>query len=111
MVLAHLSPTQRRALRIADNRISDNAGWDDEMLAELAALRNEDVDLALRGFDEADLESLLDGAVRSSASCSTTPASISWPSQRARFTSACLRRNWTLPVMLSWCALLAASAH
>ena len=40
IVLAHLSPTQRRALMIADNRIAENAGWDDEMLAaELAALR------------------------------------------------------------------------
>jgi hypothetical protein len=25
--------TQRRALMIADNRIADNAGWDDEVLA------------------------------------------------------------------------------
>ena len=49
--------TQRRALMIADNRIADNAGWDDEVLAaELATLRDEDVDLELRGFDKADLD-------------------------------------------------------
>ena len=60
IVLAHLSPTQRRALMIADNRIADNAGWDDEMLAaELTALKDEDVDLALLGFDDADLDRLL----------------------------------------------------
>src|SRR3954454_21724571 len=62
IVLAHLSATQCRALMIADNRIADNAGWDDEMLAaELAALRGEDVDLGLLGFDEAELDRFLDG--------------------------------------------------
>src|SRR3954470_19842687 len=55
IVLSHLTPTQRRALMIADNRIAENAGWDDAMLgAELAALRDEDVDLALLGFDDSD---------------------------------------------------------
>ena len=49
IVLSHLTPTQRRALMIADNRIAENAGWDDEMFgAELAALRDEDVDLAVK---------------------------------------------------------------
>jgi ParB-like chromosome segregation protein Spo0J len=39
IVLSHLTPPQRRALMIADNRIAENAGWDEEMLAaELAAL-------------------------------------------------------------------------
>src|SRR6188768_236433 len=60
IVLSHLTQTQRRALMIADNRIAENAGWDDEMLAaELAALRDEDVDLGLLGFDEDDLDRLL----------------------------------------------------
>lgn len=60
IVLAHLTPTQRRALMIADNRIAENAGWDDAMLAaELTALKDEDVDLALLGFDDADLDRLL----------------------------------------------------
>ena len=60
IVLAHLTPTQRRALMIADNRIAENAGWDDAMLAaELTALQDEDVDLALLGFDDADLDRLL----------------------------------------------------
>jgi ParB-like chromosome segregation protein Spo0J len=53
IVVSHLTPTQRRALMIADNLIATNAGWNDEMLtAELAALRDEDVDLGLLGFDE-----------------------------------------------------------
>ena len=32
VVLDHLTPTQRRALVIADNRIAENAGWDEAML-------------------------------------------------------------------------------
>ena len=64
IVLSHLTPTQRRALMIADNRIAENAGWDDEMLgAELAALRDEDVDLALLGFDETEIDRLLAGTL------------------------------------------------
>ena len=58
--LSHLSPTQRRALMLADNRIAENAGWDDEMLAaELTAFRDENVDLGMLGFDDDDLDRLL----------------------------------------------------
>jgi len=64
IVLRHLTPTQRRALMIADNRIAENAGWDEEMLAaELAALKDDDVDLALLGFDDAELDRLLAGTL------------------------------------------------
>jgi DNA modification methylase len=64
IVLRHLTPAQRRALMIADNRIAENAGWDEEMLAaELAALKDEDVDLALLGFDDAELDRLLAGTL------------------------------------------------
>ena len=62
VVLDHLSPTQRRALVIADNRIAENAGWDDAMLrVELDALRDDDFDLSLTGFDADALADLFDG--------------------------------------------------
>jgi len=62
LVLEHLSPTQRRALVIADNRIAENAGWDDAMLRlELDALRNDDFDLSLTGFDVDDIADLFEG--------------------------------------------------
>ena len=32
IVLDHLTPTQRRALVLADNRLALSAGWDEEML-------------------------------------------------------------------------------
>ena len=62
VVLDHLTPTQSRALVIADNRIAENAGWDDELLRiELEALQDEGFDLDLTGFDADALAELLAG--------------------------------------------------
>jgi len=68
VVLDHLTPTQRRALVIADNRIAENAGWDDAMLrVELADLQSNDFDLALTGFDADELLEILSGEETSTA--------------------------------------------
>jgi len=62
VVLGHLTPTQRRALVIADNKIAENAGWDDELLRlELAELQEADFDLALTGFDADELLEIMAG--------------------------------------------------
>ncbi len=62
IVLDHLTPIQRRALVIADNRTAELAGWDDAMLrVELDALRDDDFDLALTGFDADALAHLFEG--------------------------------------------------
>jgi ParB-like chromosome segregation protein Spo0J len=62
IVLKHLSPAQRRALVIADNQLAiAGAGWDEEMLRiELAILHEEDYDLNLVGFDDIELQRLLE---------------------------------------------------
>lgn len=58
--LDHLSENQRRALVIADNKIAENAGWDEELLRlELQNLADEDFDLDLLGFDDVELDDLL----------------------------------------------------
>jgi DNA modification methylase len=60
IVLDHLTEAQRRALVIADNRLAQNAGWDEEMLrVELEALREDDFNLDLLGFADAEIEALL----------------------------------------------------
>lgn len=62
VVLEHLSPTQRRALVIADNRIAENAGWDEAMLrVEMEALQLDDFDMSLTGFDADALAELMAG--------------------------------------------------
>jgi DNA modification methylase len=60
IVLDHLTPTQRRALVLADNRLALNAGWDEEMLrVELASLKESDFDLDIVGFTDEEVEQLL----------------------------------------------------
>ena len=62
VVLDHLTPTQRRALVIADNRIAENAGWDDAMLRiELETLQLEGFDLDITGFNADALAELIAG--------------------------------------------------
>ncbi len=62
--LAHLTPSQKRALVVADNRLALDAGWDEEMLAlELAELAEAGYALALTGFEDGEIESLLAGVV------------------------------------------------
>ena len=59
VVLDHLSATQRRALVIADNRIAENAGWDDELLAiEFAELADAGFDNLLTGFTQDEIDAL-----------------------------------------------------
>ncbi|KAA2235997.1 site-specific DNA-methyltransferase [Salinarimonas soli] len=61
--LAHLTPAQRRAYVLADNKLALNAGWDREILAiELQALVELDFDLDITGFSAADIDIVLEDA-------------------------------------------------
>ena len=74
--LAHLTPAQKRAYVIADNRLALDAGWDEEMLAlELAELSEAGFELALTGFEDAELQDLLTGAGVSDADAQDDPLS------------------------------------
>jgi DNA modification methylase len=54
------SEAQKRAYVIADNKLTENAGWDQEMLGiEISDLASADFNLDLIGFSEADLAKLL----------------------------------------------------
>ena len=60
IVLDHLSEAQKRAYVIADNKLAENAGWDDEMLRiEIEALQEESFDVSLLGFEDVELARLL----------------------------------------------------
>ena len=60
VVLDHLTPTQRRAYVLADNKLALNAGWDLSLLQEeVIGLQLADFDLTLLGFDDSELENLL----------------------------------------------------
>lgn len=54
-----LTENQIKAYRLADNRVHEEAEWDDELLAlELGDLRDAGLDLALTGFDDDELARL-----------------------------------------------------
>ena len=58
--LAHLTPAQRRAYVLADNRLALSAGWDEDLLRiELGDLQAEGFDLALTGFDLGEIAGYL----------------------------------------------------
>ena len=63
ITLPHLSETQARALRIADNQIALNAGWDEGLLRasieEILAAEGGDELVSLIGFPEDFLDELL----------------------------------------------------
>lgn len=55
-----LSPAQRAAYRMADNKIGENSLWDTKILAsELAALQELGFNLELTGFKPGEIEALL----------------------------------------------------
>ena len=58
----HLSEAQKKAYILADNRMSLDAGWDDELLkvemAEMASLQEMGFDVGMTGFDESELADL-----------------------------------------------------
>lgn len=55
--LCHLSEKEKLGLLVADNRITENAGWDDEKLQEvMQQLHDENFDLSVLGFTNKELE-------------------------------------------------------
>jgi len=60
IVLGHLTEAQRRAYRIADNKLTEMGGWDEALLsAELQDLLAEEFDLSLIGIADGELDRLL----------------------------------------------------
>ena len=58
----YLTPAQKKAYILADNRMAMDAGWDEELLRlEIEALQAESFDVCLTGFDEKDIADLFAG--------------------------------------------------
>lgn len=60
--ITHLTPAQKRAYILADNRLAELSGWDEELLkVELAEINQLDCDfdLTLTGFETPEIDNLL----------------------------------------------------
>ena len=60
VLVDYLTPAQKKAYILADNRMALDAGWDEEMLkTELESLKEMDFDLSLTGFETEEVENYL----------------------------------------------------
>ncbi|WP_203072185.1 site-specific DNA-methyltransferase [Falsiroseomonas ponticola] len=80
IVLHHLSAAQKEALRLADNRIAENATWDQALLRDaLRALDLEQaIELELTGFGAAEIAEIL-AAAGEAVSNGDAPEALSAP--------------------------------
>jgi DNA modification methylase len=59
--ITHLTPEEKRAYILADNRLAEKAGWDQDILAiELQALVDFNFDVEITGFELAEIDLILD---------------------------------------------------
>ena len=78
-----LTDAQKKAYRIADNKLGELAAWDDELLAlELDDLKALDFDLDLTGFDDKELGKILDAGKEASEDDYEPPVEIETSIQR-----------------------------
>lgn len=60
IILSGFTETQKKAYVIADNKLAENAGWDDKMLSlELKTLEELEFDIGILGFEDGELDKLL----------------------------------------------------
>lgn len=60
--LAHMTEAQKKAYILADNKLAENSGWDNDLIKlELEALREEGFDVNLIGFSSEEIELIENG--------------------------------------------------
>jgi DNA modification methylase len=76
IVLDHLSEAQARAFMIADNKLTENAEWDLQLLGEQLrdlSLLDLDFDIEITGFETAEIDLMINGG-ESDATTDSDPA-------------------------------------
>ncbi|MGC1220833.1 MAG: ParB/Srx family N-terminal domain-containing protein, partial [Candidatus Sulfotelmatobacter sp.] len=77
--LSHLSPEQIRAFIIADNKLTENAAWNEILLGEqLKSLSEIDLNFSLEatGFEMGEIDVLIEGLSQPSDSAQHDPADV-----------------------------------
>ncbi len=78
--LTGLTPAQKRALALADNKLTENAGWNPELLAQELRFLTEvevDFDVSLTGFSDAEVDFYIGGT----GACSDDPRADALPEE------------------------------
>jgi len=78
LCLDHLTPAQVRAFRIADNKLTENATWDERLLAEQLhdlSLSGLDFDIEVTGFEMGEID-LLIHSLEDTPTAGSDPADI-----------------------------------
>lgn len=105
--LAHLTEVQRRAYVLADNKLAEAAGWDEDLLRlELGGLKDLDFDLDIIGFDPDELNAIF--AQESGAQNDAAQEAVESLAERfliAPFSVLDARRGWWRERKESWLAL------
>ena len=77
LMLDQLTPDERRAYVLADNKLALNAGWDQEILAiELQALVDLDFEVEVTGFSSAEIDLVIGGAEEADPAGEDAPEDI-----------------------------------
>lgn len=85
--LSHLSGVEKRAYVLADNKLTEKAGWDHVLLAaELQGLIDLDFDVELTGFEAPEIAFILEDANSTKAEASGPEDQIPDPSPAASIT-------------------------
>jgi ParB-like chromosome segregation protein Spo0J len=75
--LSHLTPAQKRAYVLADNKLALKAGWDPDLLAiELQGLADISLDLELTGFELGEIDLVLSDAAEKAFDRGTAEDSV-----------------------------------
>lgn len=100
-----LAGAAARAYILADNRLAELAGWDNELLrVELEFLREQDFDIGLAGFDDDYLDDLL-GAGDGGDDADAPPAALADKFMIPPFTVLNAREGWWQDRKRNWLAL------
>ena len=82
--LRHLSPDQKKAFAIADNKMSDLSSFDDDVLRSLMKeLALVEFDMELTGFDTAEIDLLVDGLAAKTSADPADSFGLPDPDQRS----------------------------
>lgn len=98
-----LTDAQKRAYRILDNRVAEDSGWDDELLAlELDGLADADFDVALTGLDADEIKRIIASAAAPEHQHAEASESLADRFMVAPFSVLDARRGWWMERKEAW---------